>query len=172
MAERPLALSLSSPFTVFSATNSAGRVVDGCLEFKRSLSAGAGAAGKASAAEGMVHISQVLELPHGLWVQVSLEEPLGWALQATVSGCASGRADTESDRSQFQNTRRFVWFLPATYTPEDVRVGRSQLQSLGERGSIAVVSGAPRSLFAITNDSGEVYRGFAEMAGPALATDP
>jgi tRNA A-37 threonylcarbamoyl transferase component Bud32 len=169
---RPLSLTPSVPLALFAVTNTAGAVVEGVLEFKRFLPSEEDQARGGVRAQGTLRLTQVTNLVHGLRVVVSLNEPAGWALQATVRGSDEGRADTSIHRSAHWNHRNFLWFLPSAYTPEEIETGLGQLQKLREQGPINIVAGEPQLLFSITNRSGEVYQGFAELVRPPNLTPP
>jgi hypothetical protein len=107
-------------------------------------------------------------------VEYSVSLPPGYALRATAEGGEAHTFISISSRSAAYNT---TWFRPphSTFARESAKSRDSQqsaldaqLQQLQGQGPITVVLGQPRLAFSVTNGLGEVYRGYFELAGPAV----
>ncbi len=156
--ERPLALQSSVPLKVFSVTNRFGAMLSGYVEFQRVVPQSLELGQKTEAAVRLRSCARLLAF-------YKADMPAGYRLQATDNSLefGEGRAYTAINNS----TDRFSsWSAPSGFNDEEQETGAAQLKKIAERNPIQVVLGEPRELFSITNNAGEIYKGFFELVGP------
>jgi len=124
--------------------------------------------------QATVHIRGFTDYGPSLNYVASL--PPGYALRA---GCNIGQAATSASSGPAGLAGyHSAWFLPPEWSfthdlPEVLEkrqyVLKSQFQQLQQAGPLQVLLGERRSLFSITNNTGEVFDGFFELVGPPPA---
>jgi hypothetical protein len=158
---RPLVLSTAESFELFRVTNEFGGVFKGHLQYQRAVPK------EGSPAEALVKIKQVHDLSFSaFFVDCAPTIPPGYALEVTASDFPGHRAPTSSiGRSSVLFNYQGMWELPETFRP-NARSAAAQVRSLINAPPMKVVPGEPRLLFSVTNNVGEVYKGFLELVGP------
>ena len=156
-SERPVSLTAGQPLKLFSVTNRYGGVLVGYLEFERSVPQPLGAGKKAQA---LIRLRPY----NGLLVFYTATVPPGYLLEATDNSTdfGEGRAFTEYGSADYNSS----WSPPRSFTFEQQQAAGIQLQQLAEQGPLPIVFGEPCQVFSITNNVGEIYKGFFELADP------
>jgi len=114
----------------------------------------------ATSVSSMVLAYYSTTLPPGHVLQAGAIGPDGQEAEAHTSSARSFSYDNDSGR----------WDLPETFAPEHLRSAAEQMERLKKRGSVLVNSGQRTWVFSVTNDVGEIYRGFFELLGPPSDT--
>ena len=161
---RPLELPPGKPIELFSVTNEAGGIVRGFLRFERSIPGAASAsAGSGAKVEATVRLR-----PYGggLLAFYTASVPRGYFLEASDNSSELGDGEVSTSINNGPAGCNSSWRPPRSFPYELQREAVAQLQRVAEAGPLQVVYGQPRQVFSITNQGGEVYRGFFELVGP------
>ncbi len=161
---RPIELPPGKPIELFAVTNEFGGIVRGLLRFERS----APGAASASAGSGTNVEATVRLRPYGggLLAFYTASVPRGYFLEASDNSSELGDGEASTSINNGPAACNSSWRPPSSFPYELQREAVAQLQRLAEEGPLQVVYGQPRQVFAITNQGGEVYRGFFELVGP------
>jgi serine/threonine protein kinase len=169
IAKGPILLNPGEPLRLFSVTNQFGDALSGYLEFRRFE---ARPPGDSTGPEARIHGSVTLKPPISfllsrVWFSASV--PPGYIIQATAS---PSRLESTSFNSKDLAWCYASWSSPEAFHGTLLKDTTRQLEQLAKQGPIQVYLGEPRQVFAVTNEAGEVYRGFFELVGPPAAAGP
>ena len=157
----PILLASGQPLELFSVTNRSGGVFAGDVEFDFSEPAPNRA--------GIIPQAMVRLSPNsGPVAFYTATVPQGYRLEATDNSAdgGEGQALTSIRETNYDSS----WSPPRSFTYEQQLGLGIQLQQLAQLGPIKVVFGEPRRLFSITNQVGEIYQGFLELAARTRKT--
>jgi hypothetical protein len=164
---RPLELIPGKPFELFTVTNQFGGIVSGYLEFERAEPPGV-SGGAGPKPEATIHGFRPFGV--GLLVFYAASVPPGYFLEATDDSADLGEGQALTSISGSGESHS-SWSAPRSFTFEQQREAVAQMQQLAAQGPVQVTYGEPRQVFAITNKTGEVYRGCFELVGPATSAN-
>ncbi len=193
VSDKPLNLTNGLPFKLFAVTNGSGQVMEGYVEFARSVPESPQVSSRPAAkAEAIVHVRRFV--PFGPQMDYSVKLPQGYVLHATANNgqvLTSFSPDPKPrthpavlpDRGDYHSSWSplFGFVRPASSSdfpdyPAQVQAQRAalqvRLQELVDMGPISVPAGKPFPVFSITNKTGQVYSGFFELVDPSAADPP
>jgi serine/threonine protein kinase len=151
------------PVNVFTITNEFGAQVAGEVVFERVLPDPT----KPAVAE--VRVRRISSQSSFISINVGSTVPVGYALRASCTGSGSSRGDSSLVRSSSSDDR-CTWMWPGTdFGGELAQEAVRQVQEQMARSPWLLTNGQPRTVFSVTNATGEVYAGQLELRG---ATNP
>jgi serine/threonine protein kinase len=166
---RPIELPHGKPVELFSVTNKFGGIVRGFLRFERFVPGAArGSAGAGTDAQATVRLRSY---GGGLLAFYTASVPPGYFLEAADNSSGLGEGEAWTSINNGSAGCHSSWSPPQSFTYEQKREAVAQLQQLAKEGPLRVVYGEPRQVFSITNNGGEVYRGFFELVGPPVPAE-
>ena len=172
VAGRSLTLTAGQPLHLFSLTNRSGGVLRCHLDYQPDFAENAYRSTESDQAmvrveQGIVSSSSGLPSTLIVWLKPSL--PPGHSLQPTCDGTIGTSGPTERTISQSPGNASFTcnWRFPASFTSNDVFAAQAQCDTLRQSPPFALPSGGRQLLFAVTNQVGEIHRGYLELTKPA-----
>ncbi len=165
---RPHTLSAGKPAELFSVTNREGKVMAGYINYLQL---------EPSSPKASMQVKATVRIKNSSLTdfEYSATVPAGYALRASANKRDASTTWIHSPASS--NVYRSSWLVPFPLNlspgPQGAPIRVSppsplqiQLRQLKEQGPIDVVLGKPQLLFSTTNEPGNVFQAFLELAGP------
>ena len=169
---RPLTLVAGQPLHLFSLANRAGGVLRCHLDYQPDFAENAYRSTESD--QAMVRVEQGIVSSGSrstliLFLKPSI--PPGHSLQPICNGTIGTSGSTERTISQSSGYASFTcnWSFPASFTSNDVFAAQAQCDTLRQSPPFPIPSGGRQLLFAVTNQAGEVHRGYLELVKPAAS---
>jgi len=163
---RPLTLVAGQPLHLFSLTNRVGGVLRCHLDYQPDFAENAYRSTESD--QAMVRVEQGIVSSGSsstliLFLQPSI--PPGHSLQPLADGTIGTFGHSERTISLSSSRPSFTcnWRFPASFTSNDVFSAQAQCEKLRQSPPFAVRSGGRQLLFAVTNQAGEIHRGYLEL---------